>query len=99
MTLSPEQSHSAPLLEMRGIGKSFAGVRVLADVQLTLQAGETHILAGENGAGKSTLIKILAGVHPDYTGEIRFNGAAVRFRNPQAAAAQGIRVIHQELSL
>ncbi len=84
---------------MRGIGKSFAGVRVLDDVQLTLHAGETHILAGENGAGKSTLIKILAGIHTGFTGEIRFNGQPVRFKNPQAAAALGIRVIHQELSL
>ncbi len=84
---------------MRGIGKSFAGVRVLDDVQLTLYAGETHILAGENGAGKSTLIKILAGIYTEFTGEISFNGRPVRFKNPQAASALGIRVIHQELSL
>ena len=88
-----------PLLQMKGIGKAFSGTRVLNDVQLALYAGEVHILAGENGAGKSTLIKILAGVHTDYEGEIQLRGRKVRFSNPQEAARAGISVIHQELSL
>jgi ribose transport system ATP-binding protein len=87
------------LLRMRGIGKSFGKVRVLDGVDFDLDAGEVHILAGENGAGKSTLIKVLAGVHTDYDGSIALDGEQVRFRGPQHAAARGISVIHQELSL
>ncbi len=87
------------LLTMRGIGKAFSGVRVLEGVDFDLLAGEVHILAGENGAGKSTLIKILAGVHTEYEGEIALNGDPVRFHSPQHANRMGISVIHQELSL
>lgn len=84
---------------MTGIGKQFGGNRVLEDVQLELRAGETHILAGENGAGKSTLVKILAGVHSQFEGRIEIEGNEVRPQSPLAAAALGIAVIHQELSL
>ncbi|MCL5269022.1 MAG: ATP-binding cassette domain-containing protein, partial [bacterium] len=87
------------LLAMRGIGKAFAGVRALDGVDFDLRAGEVHVLAGENGAGKSTLIKILGGAHTDYEGRIELDGRPVRFRSPQDAAAHGIAVIHQELSL
>ena len=90
---------SIMLLEMHRIHKSFSGVEVLSDVSFALEAGEIHILAGENGAGKSTLIKILAGVHTDYQGEIRLDGDRVRFSSPAGAAACGISVIHQELSV
>ncbi|MBA4388043.1 MAG: hypothetical protein C0404_08690 [Verrucomicrobia bacterium] len=86
-------------LTMAHIGKSFDGVRVLDDVQFELMSGEVHILAGENGAGKSTLIKILAGVHAEYDGEVRIDGQRVRFKSPQEARNQGISVIYQELSL
>ncbi|HPK03118.1 MAG TPA: sugar ABC transporter ATP-binding protein [Candidatus Sumerlaeota bacterium] len=97
---SPASSPAAnPILRMQGIGKSFGGVRALHDVHLELLTGEVHILAGENGAGKSTLIKILAGVHRDYDGRIELDGRPVRFASPQDAAARGIAVIHQELSL
>ena len=67
-------SVTAPVLEMRGIGKSFPGVRALSDVSLTLQAGEVHALVGENGAGKSTLMKILAGATAADSGEISIDG-------------------------
>lgn len=89
----------ATMLEMRGIAKDFSGVQVLEEVALDLRPGEVHILAGENGAGKSTLIKILCGVHTEYEGEILLEGQPRRFSSPQDAAAQGIAVIHQELSL
>jgi ribose transport system ATP-binding protein len=89
----------APLLEMRGIGKSFPGVRALRDVDLTLDAGEVLALLGENGAGKSTLIKVLAGAHPPDCGSIRMRGAAVRFDHPAAATQAGIAVIYQEFNL
>ena len=91
---------AAPLLvEMRGIGKAFAGVRVLEDVRFELRPGEVHVLAGENGAGKSTLMKILCGVYAEYEGEIRLDGRLVRFKSPHHAFRHGIAVIHQEMSL
>jgi len=88
-----------PLLSMAGISKSFSGVEVLRDVAFDLRPGEVHVLAGENGAGKSTLIKIAAGVHTEYQGTIRLQGRPTRFSSPHDAAAQGISVIHQEMSL
>ena len=84
---------------MRGIRKSFPGVVALAGVDLTLNAGEVHMLLGENGAGKSTLMKILSGAYRKGAGEIFINGAAADIRNPQHALALGIRVIYQELNL
>ena len=87
------------LLAMTGISKSFVGVPVLRDVSFDLRPGEVHVLAGENGAGKSTLMKIAAGVHTDYEGEIALLGLPSRFSSPQDAAARGISVIHQEMSL
>lgn len=87
------------LVEMRGIGKSFGPVRVLDRVDFTVRPGEVHLLAGENGAGKSTLIKILAGIHTSYDGTIFLKGKPIRFTGPLDAAAHGIAVIHQELSL
>jgi len=87
------------LLRMENIGKSFSGVKVLDDVSFDLKSGEVHVLAGENGAGKTTLIKILAGVHTDYEGEIWFEGQPVKFKSPHDAAREGISAIHQEMSL
>lgn len=87
------------LLQMSGICKEFSGVWVLMDAQFDLNAGEVHILAGENGAGKSTLIKILAGVHTDYLGAIKVDSRPIKFSSIHEAAAAGISVIHQELSL
>ncbi|MGD9347694.1 MAG: sugar ABC transporter ATP-binding protein [Candidatus Aminicenantes bacterium] len=87
------------LLEMEGIGKLFSGVRVLDSVDFNLDGGEVHILAGENGAGKTTLIKILAGVHTDYEGQIKLESKAVRFRSPHDASVYGISAIHQEMSM
>lgn len=88
-----------PLVSMQSISKTFDGVRVLDRVSFDLQAGETHILAGENGAGKSTLMKILCGVHAGDEGAILLNGRPVRLASPHHAAVQGIAMIHQELSL
>ena len=90
---------AAPLARMTGITKRFGRVPVLRDVQLEVRSGEVHVLAGENGAGKSTLIKILAGVHTDYEGQVEIGGRPVRPQSPQEAGALGIAVIHQELSL
>ncbi|MFN3614909.1 MAG: sugar ABC transporter ATP-binding protein, partial [Rubrimonas sp.] len=89
----------APLLELRGAGKSFGGVVALADVDFDVRAGEIHGLVGENGAGKSTTMKIIAGVHHDHHGEMRVNGRPVRLRSPRDALAAGIGMVHQELSI
>jgi ribose transport system ATP-binding protein len=91
--------HNDSLLQMEHITKSFSGVKVLDDVFFDLRAGEVHVLAGENGAGKTTLIKILAGVHTDFIGDIRLNGELIRFKSPHDAALCGISAIHQEMSL
>lgn len=96
---SETASARPPLVRLRGIGKRFGSVAVLRGVDLDLNAGEVLILAGENGAGKSTLIKILGGVYPDYEGEIELDGRAIRPRSPLEAAALGIAIIFQELSL
>ncbi len=88
-----------PLAALRGITKRFGKVTVLEDVSFEMLPGEVHILAGENGAGKSTLIKILAGIHTDYEGQIEVAGQPARFGSPQEASRHGIAVIHQELSL
>jgi ribose transport system ATP-binding protein len=89
----------APALEMRGIRKTFPGVVALDGVDLTLDAGEVHVLLGENGAGKSTLMKILSGACRRDAGSIRINGVDAAIQSPRDAIAQGIRVIYQELNL
>ncbi len=90
---------SAPLLEMRGIGKSFPGVKALQDVSLTVRAGEVVALLGENGAGKSTLINVLSGVFANYDGMILLDGQPVDIHSPSDAQRLGISTIHQELNL
>lgn len=88
-----------PVLEMKGVFKSFGGVKALADARLSLYAGEVHALLGENGAGKSTLLKILAGVHRADSGEILLNGQPFQQNNTRDSIEQGIAVIYQEPSL
>ncbi|MGR3496744.1 sugar ABC transporter ATP-binding protein [Citreimonas sp.] len=93
-------STDAPVLEMRGISKSFGPVRALSDVSLTAHGGEVHALMGENGAGKSTLMKILSGAHsPDPGGEVFVAGEKMPLGNPKLAKAHGVAVIYQELTL
>jgi ribose transport system ATP-binding protein len=89
----------APLLELQSVSKSFGGVEALRDVSFALSAGEIHGLVGENGAGKSTLMKIIAGVHSDFSGRYLIEGHEVRFRSPRDALAAGIGMVHQELSI
>ena len=92
---------AAPLLETRGLTKTFGGVTALSQVDFALRAGEVHALCGENGAGKSTLIKLLGGLHPhgSYQGELLMRGQPARFAAPRDADAAGISVIYQELAL
>ncbi len=87
------------LLELVAISKSFGGVHALRDVDFRLRAGEIHGLVGENGAGKSTMMKIIAGVHTDYSGRFLLEGREVRFRSARDSLRAGIGMVHQELSL
>jgi ribose transport system ATP-binding protein len=86
-------------VRMRGISKSFDGVRVLTDVDFEVLRGEVHALAGGNGAGKSTLMKILQGVYDLDAGEIEIDGRPVRLTRIQDARAAGIGMVFQEFSL
>jgi ribose transport system ATP-binding protein len=88
-----------PRLEMRAISKSFGGVAALRDVDFVLKAGEVHGLVGENGAGKSTMMKIIAGVHAQYQGQMLIDGKPVHFRSARDALDAGIGMVHQELSI
>ena len=90
---------SNALLEIRGLGKDFPGVRALDGVDLTLRAGEIHALMGENGAGKSTLIKVLTGVYARDAGTTRLDGAEITPRSPREAEACGISTVYQEINL
>ena len=90
---------TAPLLQVNGVGKVFAGVPALSDVSLTLHAGEVHAVIGENGAGKSTLIHLLTGGLAADGGTMSLRGQAFTPPSPASAAAQGIAVLHQEPQL
>jgi monosaccharide-transporting ATPase len=90
---------AAPVLELSGITMRFGDIEVLRDVQLRLYPGEIHALMGQNGAGKSTLIKVLTGVFPASTGEIRLGGSVVRPGSPIAAQQLGISTVYQEVNL
>jgi rhamnose transport system ATP-binding protein len=90
---------AAPLLALRHIAKSFAGVRALRGVDFDLQAGEVHALLGENGAGKSTLIKVITGAHQPDGGTIAINGQVVEKLSPALAHGLGIACIYQQPAL
>src|SRR4051812_34504573 len=89
----------SPVLELRGISKSFGSVRALNDVDLEVRPGEVMALVGDNGAGKSTLIKCIAGIHAADDGEIWFEGRHVSVSGPKDAAKLGIEVVYQDLAL
>lgn len=88
-----------PVLSLRGISKSFPGVKALQDVQLDLYPGQVTALIGENGAGKSTIVKVLTGIYQPEAGSIMIDGAPVRLDNAAAAARAGVTAIHQETVL
>jgi D-xylose transport system ATP-binding protein len=88
-----------PLLELRGLYKSFGAVQVLHDVDLSIFAGEVTALVGDNGAGKSTLVKCVSGIYSTDSGEFRFEGRPVSLHGPRAAADLGIEVVYQDLAL
>lgn len=88
-----------PLFEMRGISKTFPGVRALDDISFSVYPGEVHMLLGENGAGKSSLMKVLCGVYAADAGEFYHEGRQVKVSGPADTMRLGIAVIFQEFSL
>jgi D-xylose transport system ATP-binding protein len=88
-----------PILELRGVNKSFGVVHVLHDVDFQVYPGEVTALVGDNGAGKSTLVKAIAGIYPLDTGTYLFEGKPVAVHGPNDAAALGIEVVYQDLAL
>ncbi len=88
-----------PLLELRGINKSFGPVQVLRDVAMTVRAGEVTALVGDNGAGKSTLVKCVGGIYPIDHGEMLWGGNSVNVHTPRDAAQLGIEIVYQDLAL
>ncbi|WP_288949038.1 sugar ABC transporter ATP-binding protein [uncultured Paracoccus sp.] len=93
-------SEATPVvLSMRDVSKRFGPVEALKSMRLEVRPGRVHTILGENGAGKSTLMKILVGVHPPSGGEMRLEGRPYQPQSPRDAAAQGIAIVFQELSL
>ncbi|SHM88254.1 ATP-binding cassette domain-containing protein [Cryptosporangium aurantiacum] len=89
----------SPLLEARGLNRSFGHVRALRDVDFEVYSGEVTALIGDNGAGKSTLVKALSGNLELDSGELSFEGKPVRIDTPQQASALGMEVVYQDLAL
>ena len=88
-----------PLIEIKDLVKKFGAFTALNGVSLDVYPGEVHALLGVNGAGKSTLIKVLSGVHPATSGEIRVDGNSVNFESPREASDAGIGTVYQDLAL
>ena len=88
-----------PLIEIKDLVKKFGAFTALNGVSLDVYPGEVHALLGDNGAGKSTLIKVLSGVHPATSGNIRVDGNSVNFETPREASNAGIGTVYQDLAL
>jgi simple sugar transport system ATP-binding protein len=95
----PPASRDGPLLEARGIIKSFGRVRALRGADFDVLPGEVVALVGDNGAGKSTLVKVLSGIYHADAGEIRFAGERVTVPSPEAARELGVETVYQDLAL
>ena len=89
----------SPILELRGVSKSFGAVQALYQVDFHVAPGQVMALVGDNGAGKSTLIKCIAGIYPIDEGEVVFDGEPVNIHSPKDAARLGIEVVYQDLAL
>ena len=93
------ESAARPIVEMKGIVKTFGGIHALNGVNLNIYPGEVHVIMGENGAGKSTMMKILSGIYQPSAGEIIVDGTSHPLITPKQAAQYGISIIYQELSV
>ena len=94
-----DRSTRRPVLSLHGVSKGFGAVQALTDIHLDVYPGEVVALVGDNGAGKSTLVKILAGVHPQDSGTIEFDGQDVSIPTPAASRELGIATVFQDLAL
>lgn len=98
-TTTQSMGEAQPLLSLRGITRSFPGVKALSDVSIDIAGGRGHALVGENGAGKSTLVKIMSGLLEPSEGQILINGRLVTFKSPADAHRHGISLVPQEVSV
>jgi D-xylose transport system ATP-binding protein len=94
-----EPERAAPILELRGVNKSFGPVHVLHDVDFRVYPGKVTALVGDNGAGKSTLVKCISGVYTMDEGEVLFEGQSTTIHGPRDAAGLGIEIVYQDLAL
>ena len=94
-----DSSPAEPLLQVRGVSKSFGAVQALADVDLDIPSGHVTALCGDNGAGKSVLIKCISGIYEPDHGRFLWEGRPVRIRNARDAAELGIETVYQDLAL
>ena len=99
MSTQGSDPDGTPLIELRGVKKSFGAVQAVAGVDLKVMEGEVTALVGDNGAGKSSLIKTIAGLWEQDAGEILWEGKPVRLRSPKDSEALGITTIYQDLAL
>jgi D-xylose transport system ATP-binding protein len=90
---------AVPVLELRGVSKSFGAVQALYQVDFHVAPGEVMALVGDNGAGKSTLIKCIAGIYPFDEGQVVFDGQDVSIHGPKDSAKLGIEIVYQDLAL
>ncbi|WP_037110730.1 ATP-binding cassette domain-containing protein, partial [Rhodococcoides fascians] len=88
-----------PLIELKGVGKSYGNIIALKDINLRVGAGEVTGVLGDNGAGKSTLIKIMAGLHQQSEGELLVDGVDTKFSSPKDALGKGIATVYQDLAV
>jgi D-xylose transport system ATP-binding protein len=88
-----------PILELKGVSKSFGAVQALFEVDFHVSSGEVMALVGDNGAGKSTLIKCIAGIYSIDSGDVFFEGERVNIHGPKDSANLGIEVVYQDLAL
>ncbi|MFC3574284.1 ATP-binding cassette domain-containing protein [Streptomyces yaanensis] len=88
----------APVVELRGTGKSYGNIRALHGVDLAVHPGKVTCVLGDNGAGKSTLIKIISGLHQHTEGEVLCDGQPVKFTTPRDALDRGIATVYQDLA-
>ena len=88
-----------PILELKGVSKSFGAVQALYEVDFHVSRGEVMALVGDNGAGKSTLIKCIAGIYSIDSGDVLFEGERVNLHGPKDSARLGIEVVYQDLAL
>ncbi|GAA1461278.1 ATP-binding cassette domain-containing protein [Williamsia maris] len=96
---SPKPGGNVPLIELKGVGKSYGNIIALKDINLRVGAGEVCGVLGDNGAGKSTLIKIMAGLHQQSEGQLLVDGEECTFGSPKDALAKGIATVYQDLAV